>query len=169
MFAIIALAGISLLVFSILFDGVLDAALPDFGWFSLPAIGAALAAFGVTAWVLENQADVPIGAATGVAALLALSSGALAYRMSRAAMGMATDATPASDDLLGTSGRVVTPIADSSTGEVLVRFAGQSVKLTASTTDGRPLRTGVDVVVVAVASSTRVTVEEAGSFWSDGG
>jgi hypothetical protein len=50
------------------------------------------------------------------------------------------------------------------TGEVLVRLAGQPVKLAA--TADEDLERGTDTVVVDVVSATRVRIESATRFWN---
>jgi hypothetical protein len=166
MFVTIAAVGFGFLLLALLFDGLLGGFLPTFGWLSVPSLGAALAAFGVTGWVLHSQAEIPTGPAAGAGAAAAVVNAVVAYRLSRAAMEMATDATPDTGNLLGASGRVVTPIAAESTGEVLIELAGQPVKLSATTADGHPLTLGASIVVVSVRSPTRVVVEDATSFWT---
>lgn len=167
MFLVVAAVGLVLLIVALVFDDVLDAVVPDNDWLSLPSLAAGLVAFGSVAYIMDSQTGVPVGAAVGLGSVVAVGCGWLAFRFSRAAMGMATDATPAIRDMLGSSGRVVTAIAAGSTGEVLVEFGGQLVKMTALAADGSGIATGVDIVVVSVESQTRVKVETASEFWSD--
>ncbi len=166
-FVIIGAIGAALLIFSLVFDDVLDGILPDGDVFSLPSIAAAMVAFGFGSAILSDQVGLPVGAAMGGGAVVAVVAGIGAVRASRAAIGMATDATPTSNDLLGAAGRVVTEIPVGSTGQVLVRLGGQPVKLTALTGPTSPtLPTGTEIVVVSVESSTKVTVQPAAEFWA---
>ncbi len=166
-FVIIGSIGAALLIFSLVFDDVLDGVLPDGDLFSLPSIAAAMVAFGFGSAILSDQVGLPIGAAMGGGALVAVAAGAGAVRASRAAIGMATDATPTANDLLGSLGRVVIEIPVGSTGQVLVRLGGQPVKLTAVVGPTGPmLPTGTEIIVVSVESSTKVTVQAAAEFWA---
>ena len=62
----------------------------------------------------------------GLAAALPTAWGAA--RLTRAAMDMATDATPTQGDVIGSLGVVIRAIPDNGYGEVRVRFAGQLMK-----------------------------------------
>ncbi len=166
-FVIIGGIGALLLLISLVFDDVLDGLLPDGDFLSLPSIAAAMVAFGFGTAILDQQVGLPISAAMGGGALVAVVAAIGAVRASRAALGMATDATPTSNDLLGATGRVITEIPSGSTGQVLVRLGGQPVKLTALTgPTGPTLPTGTDIVVVSVESSTKVTVQASADFWA---
>ncbi|MEZ5230016.1 MAG: hypothetical protein R2710_26135 [Acidimicrobiales bacterium] len=166
-FVIIGAVGAVLLVFSLIFDDVLEGVLPDGDLLSLPSIAAAMVAFGFGTAVLDRQVGLPVGLAVTGGSIAAVVAALGAVRASRAAIGMATDATPTSNDLLGATGRVITEIPTGSTGQVLVRLGGQPVKLTALTGPSGPtLSTGTDIVVVSVESSTKVTVQAAADFWS---
>lgn len=136
----------------------------DGGWFSLPVLAAFLSAFGFGGALASSAADgnVAVGLVGGAAAGLLL--GYLAWRLTRALMGMATDATPTASDLVGKPGKVVTPLAGNRLGEVLVRSGGQPVKVSARSR--ADLATGEAVVVVEVVSPTSVVVESATEFWS---
>ncbi len=168
-FVIIGAIGAGLLLFSLVFDDVLDGILPDGDVFSLPSIAAAMVAFGFGTAILSDQIGLPVGASMGGGALVAVVAAVGAVRASRAAIGMATDATPTSNDLLGAAGRVIIEIPAGSTGQVLVRMGGQPVKLTALTGPSGPtLLTGTEIIVVSVESSTKVTVQPAADFWAAG-
>ncbi|GID28823.1 hypothetical protein [Actinoplanes brasiliensis] len=81
----------------------------------------------------------------------------VAVRLSRWARNIPTDATPARTDLVGTIGVVVTPISEHGYGEVLVRVAGQPVKLHARAAHALPM--GAAVFVVEAPSHAGVVVE----------
>lgn len=170
-FLLLAGVGFILLLFSLVFDdildGLLDGILPEGGWLSLPSIAAAMFAFGATAFILEEQTDIAIGTVVGIAGVLALVCGAAAVYLSKTVMNLTTDATPTSNDVLGTTGRVITPIAAGSTGEILTELAGQMIKITARCTNGTAIALGTNVVVVSMDSPTRVAVQDAKSFWTD--
>ena len=58
MFVVIGVIGVVLLLLTIVFDDFLDAVIPDSCWFSGPALGAFLAAFGLFGGGIETSADV---------------------------------------------------------------------------------------------------------------
>jgi len=59
---------------------------------------------------------------------------------------------------------VVTPVPAGGVGEVLVRLAGQPVKLAA--TADEDLARGAESVVIDTLSPTRVVVQSAARFWA---
>ncbi len=173
-FLTIGIAGAVLLLLGLVLDavveGLIEGFLPGSDWISLPAIGAGMAAFGFGAAITQDQIGAPFAAAVAVGAALAAIGVVLTARATASALNMATDATPNSRDLVGAQGRVVTPIAAGSTGEVVVRLGGQPVKLSALPAEdvvaSDTFATGSDVVVVSVVSPTRVRVQPADRFWS---
>lgn len=173
LFWICAIGGVVLLVVGIVTDGLADGlfdalSLGDDGAV-VPVAGAFLAAFGIVGLVAESLSDgnrlVALVAAIVGGVVLAV----LAARFVRGALGMRTDPTPTSSDLLGRGGRVVTPIDVDAAGEVLVRLSGQRLKLLARAE--RHVAVGTDVVVVEVLSPSSVRVEPEASFFggSEGG
>lgn len=164
MFVAVGLVGALALLLFILFDDALDAVLPDVEWISGPALGALLAAFGLFGWVATEAFDAPTPVAVAAGAVGGVSLAAFALKLSRALHDGPTDPTPNAAMLVGLEGRVVTPVRAGGTGEVLVRLAGQPVKLTATAEDELPL--GTTAVVVAVESATKVVVESADRFWA---
>src|SRR5690606_4190311 len=92
--------------------------------------------------------------------------GYLAFRLTRAFLHMPTDDNVRTADLVGKSGRVVTPIPDDGPGEVLVRHAGQPLKL--SCRAERPLPAGTTVVVVQTLSPSAVVVAAEGDLFDLG-
>jgi membrane protein implicated in regulation of membrane protease activity len=164
MFVVVGLVGALLLVVFLLVDDALDAIIPDLDWISGPAIGAFLAAFGLFGWVATESFDAstPAAAAIGVAGGVGL--GWFAYKLARVLHDGPTDPTPNASMLLGKEGRVVTPVRAGGSGEVLVRLAGQPVKLTATSDDDLPV--GTVTVVVEVTSATKVVVQSADRFWT---
>ncbi len=168
----IGIAGAALLVLGLLLDAVLEGLfeglIPSADWMSLPVVGAALTAFGFGAAIAQEQLGAAAPAAVAAGSGLALVVGRVTVKATHSAMGMATDGTPTSADLVGTEGKVVTPIDGERAGEVLVRLAGQPVKLSALATDGSDdsFANGAEVVVVSVVSPTRVRVMAADRFWT---
>ncbi|MGW2849392.1 hypothetical protein ACWC5G_32050, partial [Streptomyces sp. NPDC001274] len=67
-----------------------------------------------------------------------------------------TSVTPRGDDLVGTSGSVVTAIPAEGYGEVLLSLAGQPVKLAAKSPT--PIARGTEIWVEAALSTTSVAV-----------
>ena len=161
-FGVVGGVGLVLLLASLLLgdllDGVvegLDELLPGADWLSGPTVGAFLAAFGFVGLVVESAQGAVLpalgaGAAAGTGAGLAAAAGYRALTRVR------TDATPTSRDLVGTEGQVVTAIADSGYGEVVVRLAGSPVKLSAQS--DVPVERGSRVWVSEVLSATAVRV-----------
>jgi membrane protein implicated in regulation of membrane protease activity len=163
MFVVVGVVGALLLVVFLVFDDVLDGILPDADWISGPVIGAFLAAFGLFGWVSQDGFDAPGPAAALVGVAGGVGVGWFAYRLSKALLHSPTDPTPTLASLVGKEAKVVTAVRAGGTGEVLVRLAGQPVKLSA--TSAESLERGTTAVVVAVESATRVRVESAERFW----
>lgn len=168
-FLVIGCVGISVLALAVLGGHVavsLHLGYPDVaGQFSTPSIAGFIGTFGFAGAIAAsltpgNTAPVVVGAVVGVAAAGPVA--VITARLSAAAMDMATDATPTTADLIGTTGVVVTPIPERGYGEVRVLFAGHQVKLAAMA--DTPLGMGVPVMVVEVPSSTSVVVEETPSI-----
>ncbi len=164
MFIVIGIIGAVLLLASLFLDDFIDGLVPDLDFISGPVIGAGLAGFGLFGWFV----DAGFGAAAGAALVVALFGGVVlgfaTYRFTRALIQQPTDATPTTDSLIGTQGKVVTPVAGGGSGEVIVTLGGATTKYTA--TADRDLPTGTSVVVVDVESSTKVRVEATEDFWS---
>jgi membrane-bound ClpP family serine protease len=166
MFVVVGVIGAVLIITFLVFDDVLDGVLPDADWISGPVIGAFLAAFGVAGWAVSDGFDAPgwLSALVGIAAGIGL--GYVAFRVTKALVHTATDATPTAASLVGREGRVVTGALPGQLGEVLVPIGGQQVKLAAICED--ELSRGARVVVVDVASPTKVVVQPADRFWATG-
>jgi len=167
MFIAVGLVGAALLLVFLIFDDFLDEIIPDADWISGPVIGAFLAAFGLFGWMVEASSDAGTAVAAAVGAAGGVALGYATMRMTRALMKTPTDGTPSPRDLVGRAGRVVTPIVDGRVGEVLVTIAGQPMKLTAVAGAGQELARGSEVVVVEIASPTKVVVESAEQFWGE--
>jgi len=165
MMVLLALGGLgvlTLLVGLVVGEADLDVDLgPD--WLSLPALAALVGAFGfVGAAMLSFGAAPAVALGSGAAAGVALA--AAATRLVRGLMDMPTDGPVRSADLVGRPGRVVTALTADRSGEVLVRHAGQQLKVSARAEE--TLAVGDEVVVVEVLSPTFVRVESRDRFWS---
>lgn len=164
MFVVAGAVGAALLLVFLLFDDVLDGALPDTDWVSGPAIGAFLAAFGLFGWVSEAAFDAPCPVAATIGVAGGAGLGWFAVRLSKALLHSPTDATPTIGDLVGQTARVITPVRAGGIGEVLVQLGGQPVKITATSDEDLPL--GTESVVIDVTSPTKVVVQSATRFWA---
>lgn len=134
---------------------------PD--WLSIPALAALVGAFGfVGAAALSFGAPMPAALVAGTVAGVALAW--FAVRLTRGLMHMRTDGPVRSADMVGRPGRVVTALTPETAGEVLVRHAGQQLKVSARSDE--VLRVGDQVVVVEIFSPTLVRVESHDRFWS---
>ncbi|WP_330316532.1 hypothetical protein [Streptomyces platensis] len=159
-FLSLGIAGIVLLVLSLVFDGVLEGVFGGAleGLFDglLPVVAGFLSMFGFSGAIVLGCTDLGHGAATGVGAVSGVLAGWLAWKFSRALMRDQTDATPRQEDLIGTAGSVVTAIPADGYGEVLIRLAGHRVKLAAKS--AVPVARGAEIWVEAPLSSTSVAV-----------
>ncbi|MFD7097749.1 NfeD family protein [Streptomyces xanthophaeus] len=160
----LGIAGIVLLVCSLVFDGVLEGffhgaldGLLD-GWLSLPVVAGFVSMLGFTGAIVLGSTGLGPGAAATAGALAGTGAGWATYRLSRALMRDGSGRAPHQDDLIGSAGTVVTAVpAGGGCGEVLLRLGGQPAKYTART-EGVALPRGTEVWVTAAPSSTSVTV-----------
>lgn len=162
----LGIAGIVLLVLSLIFDGVLEGLVGDAfggllngffdGLLSLPVIAGFLSMLGFGGAIVLGTTGVGTTGAVVVGAVAGLVAGWLTWKLSKALMRDQTAATPRGEDLVGTSGSVVTPIPADGYGEVLLRLAGQTVKYSAKSP--LPIARGAEIWVEAILSSTSVTV-----------
>ncbi len=163
-FLIIGAIGLALIVVTLvvgeLFEGIVDGIFGDVdagGVFSTPAIGAFLAAFGFGAALILYATSM----GSGIAALGGLGAGlvvgGIAAAITRSLMNMNTDATVNTNDMISSTGSVITTIPEGGLGEVSVRFQGQVLKINARSQTA--LAPGTPVTVTAVTSPTSVIVE----------
>ena len=128
---------------------------------TLPSIAGFLGAFGFAGAVGGTLAGGHGGAAVATAVvvglLAAVPTAVLAGKLVDAAINMPTDGTLQSDDLLGTSGVIITPVPEGGYGEVRLAVAGQQMKFNARAM--QPLAIGTRVFVIEVPSPTSVLVE----------
>jgi membrane protein implicated in regulation of membrane protease activity len=130
---------------------------------SLPSIAGFIGAFGFGGAIgaqLTQEKSATVATIIGLAA--AIPTAWLAGRLTRAAMDMNTDATPAQADVIGSLGVVIRTIPIQGYGEVRVSFAGQHVKFNARATQELPA--GVTILVIEAPSTTSVVVEPTTPF-----
>ncbi|MFJ2744311.1 hypothetical protein ACIO3O_32190 [Streptomyces sp. NPDC087440] len=160
----LGIAGVVLLLLALVFDGVLESLFGGFsaleglfdGLLSLPVIAGFTAMLGFAGAITLGTTGLGAGAATGVGIVAGFVAAWLTWKFTRALMRDQTDATPRGEDLIGTSGSVVTAIPAEGYGEVLVHLGGQPVKYAAKS--ATPVARGADVWVEASLSSTSVSV-----------
>jgi len=160
----LGIAGVVLLVLSLVFDGVLEGlfggvdALDGLfdGWLSLPVVAGFVSMLGFSGAIVMGSTGLGATGATAVGVPAGVAAGWLAYRLSRALMSDRSGAAPRDDDLIGASGSVVTAIPADGYGEVLVHLAGQPVKFAAKSAN--PVARGAEVWVAEMLSQTAVSV-----------
>lgn len=125
---------------------------------SLGALLVALAWFGGIGYLLRGIGG-PVSAALFVAAVAALSVGALVQRVTSALGGKAVGEMRAEDDRLpGTIGRVTSSIRAGGVGEVVYEQRGARQVIAARAHEGRALPRGAEVVVLSVARGMATVV-----------
>jgi membrane protein implicated in regulation of membrane protease activity len=154
----IGVIGLIILLGTLLFgdflDGLFDAIDLGSGLFSAPVIGGFLAAFGFGAALAMAALGTALAAAVGIGAGVLI--GGAAGLLTRSLLRMPTDATPRTSDLVGKTGVVLTPVSESSFGQVRVSHHGQQLQLSARS--DKVLPAGTRIVVVEVTSPTAVVV-----------
>ncbi|QNE76342.1 hypothetical protein F0344_18450 [Streptomyces finlayi] len=158
----LGIAGIALLALSLIFDGILEGlfggvldGLLD-GFLSLPVIAGFLSMLGFGGAIVLGTTGLGAVAATAAGVAAGIAAAWVTWKLSRALMRDQTTPTPREDDLIGTSGSVVTPIPAGGYGEVLLRLAGQTVKFAAKSP--QPVERGAEIWVEAALSTTSVQV-----------
>ncbi|MFI9822130.1 hypothetical protein ACIHFC_16925 [Streptomyces sp. NPDC052013] len=158
----LGIAGLVLLVLSLIFDGilegVLDGALDGLfdGLLSLPVVAGFVSMLGFGGAIALGTTGVGVTGATAIGAVAGVGAGWLTLRLSRALMRDDADAAPRGGDLVGSSGSVVTAIPADGYGEVLVYLAGQPLKLAAKCPV--PVARGAEIWVESSLSATSVAV-----------
>jgi membrane protein implicated in regulation of membrane protease activity len=140
--------------------GALEVDLDGGGLISGPVLGAFAAAFGLGGAAVLSTTDAPLVVAALGGLLTGLVIGYLAWRVTKALMHMPTDEPVRTADLLGKSGRVVTPIPANGLGEILVRHAGQPLKLSGRAPQALPAGTAVIITQIISTSSVEVAAED---------
>ncbi|QCW52167.1 hypothetical protein FE634_20215 [Nocardioides dongxiaopingii] len=156
-YLVLGLVGLAVLAVSLvvgdLLDGVLDGLSGD--WFSTEVVGSFVAALGFGGLAAE-QAGAPGVVALGVGIGCGIFFGALGAALTRLVRGGATDHTPATDDVVGHEGLVVSGIPADGLGNVRVYLGGHTLSLNARA--DVVLDAGTRVHVTGVLSPTAVTV-----------
>ncbi|MFE0104500.1 hypothetical protein [Streptomyces sp. NPDC059009] len=160
----LGITGVVLLLLSLIFDGVLEGLFGGVdvldglfdGLLSLPVIAGFVSMLGFGGAIVLGTTGLGAGPATTVGAGAGAAAGWLTWKLSRALIRDQTAPTPRGDDLVGTSGNVVTAIPADGYGEVLLQLAGQPMKFAAKSEVA--LARGADVWVDEVLSPTSVAV-----------
>ncbi|MEV5970216.1 hypothetical protein [Streptomyces sp. NPDC051921] len=157
----LGIAGLALLILSLVFDGVVEGVLDGIGggldgFLSLPVVAGFVSALGFTGAVVLGTTGTGVGVATGAGVVTGVVVAWLTWRFSRALMRDGAAPAPRGEDLTGTSGSVVTAIPMGGYGEVLLHLAGQPVKYAAKAAS--PVARGAEVWVESVLSPTAVSV-----------
>ncbi|WP_406502650.1 hypothetical protein [Streptomyces sp. NBC_01602] len=126
----LGIAGVVLLVLSLVFDGVLEGVFDGLsggldGFLSLPVIDGFVSMLGFGGAITLGTTGLGAGVATGVGTVAGVGTGWLTWKLSRALMRDDASATPRGEDLVGSSGSVVTAVPVDGYGEVLLYLGGQ--------------------------------------------
>ncbi|NYI04937.1 hypothetical protein [Allostreptomyces psammosilenae] len=158
-FLVMGIAGVAVLLVSLLLGGLLDAFhLPfDGGAFSLPVVAAFVSMLGFTGELVTTLTPWGVWPAVAVGAGAGGVAGRGVVALSRFLMRGQSDVTVRGEDLIGGTGRVVTPIPEDGYGEVMLRAGGAPVKYSARSATAVPR--GAEVWVVEVLSASAVRVE----------
>ncbi|CAM5497202.1 hypothetical protein SRIMM317S_04317 [Streptomyces rimosus subsp. rimosus] len=156
----LGIVGIVVLALSLVFGNILEGLLGlggllD-GWLSLPVVAGFVSMLGFTGAIVLGTSDAGAGAASAMGTVIGAAAGWLTWKLSGALMSDQTAVTPRRDDLIGAAGSVITAIPAEGYGEVLVRVAGQPVKLSAKST--KPVMRGTEIWVETALSTTSVAV-----------
>ncbi|MFJ7492579.1 hypothetical protein ACIQZB_15235 [Streptomyces sp. NPDC097727] len=158
----LGIAGIVLLALSLIFDGILEGLFGGVldglfdGLLSLPVIAGFLSMLGFGGAIVLGTTGAGTVVATAAGVLAGVVAAWLTWKFSRALMRDQTSVTPRGDDLVGSSGSVVTAIPADGYGEVLLQLAGQTVKLAAKSPV--PVARGTEIWVESALSTTSVAV-----------
>lgn len=163
-FLVLGIAGIALLVLSLVFDGVLEGLFDGMGaldglfdgLLSLPVVAGFLSMLGFGGAIVLGTTGLGAGGATAAGAAVGVGAGWLTWKFSRALMRDQTAAVPRGDDLVGSAGSVVTAIPVDGYGEVLLHLAGQPVKFAARSAVA--VTRGTEIWVAHALSPTSVEV-----------
>ncbi|MER5493035.1 hypothetical protein ACWD6I_04885 [Streptomyces sp. NPDC002454] len=160
----LGIAGLVVLAAALVFDGFLEG-LADgigglFGAFdgllSLPVIAGFVSMLGFSGAIVLGTTGLGAVPATAVGTVAGVGAGWLTARFSRALMQEHTPPAPRGDDLIGSTGSVVTAIPVEGYGEVMLRLAGQPAKFAARSSV--PIARGTEVWVESAPTATSVVV-----------
>ncbi|MER5437065.1 hypothetical protein [Streptomyces sp. NPDC002790] len=160
----LGIAGVVLLVLSLVLDGVLEGLFDGIGaldglfdgLLSLPVIAGFVSMLGFGGAIVLGTTDLGAGPATAVGAVAGGGAGWLTWKVTRALMRDQTAVTPRGADLVGSAGTVVTAIPVDGYGEVLLHLAGQPTKFSAKSAVA--VGRGAEVWVADLLSPTSVEV-----------
>ncbi|MCM2413055.1 hypothetical protein [Streptomyces sp. RKAG290] len=158
----LGIAGVALLTLSLIFDGILEGLFGGLlgglfdGLLSLPVIAGFVSMLGFGGAIVLGTTGAGTAVAIAAGGGAGLVAAWLTWKFSQALMRDQTNATPRDDDLVGTSGSVVTPIPAGGYGEVLLQLGGHTVKLSAKSLT--PVARGTEIWVEATLSSSSVSV-----------
>ncbi|AXG82672.1 hypothetical protein [Streptomyces paludis] len=160
----IGIAGLVLLVLSLIFDGVIEGLFGGVnvldglfdGLFSLPVIAGFMSMLGFGAAIVLGTTNLGTAPATAAGVAAGVGAGWLTWKFSKVLMRDQTATTPRGSDLVGSAGTVVTAIPASGYGEVLLRLGGQPMKFSAKSAEAVPYGTEIWVEETLSASSVRV-------------
>lgn len=157
-YSVFALAGIALLVISLIFDDLIDGALdagPD--WLTGVGVGGFLATLGLAGLGGHAMGWSPTVTAL-VAALIAFGVAAAINAFALRVMTTGSERSMTAADLVGLSGTSILGAAAGSLGEVLITVGGHPLKVNGRCTE--PLKAGDLVEVTAASSITSVSVHK---------
>ena len=154
LFLVVAGIGLTLLLISVVFDGVLDLFDLDTPFLSGTAVAAFLSAFGLTGMLLPDSWGT--AGVLGAAAVAGLAVGAGAGAGVRAMQNTPTDANVSAANVVSAQGTVVSPIRAGSYGEVAVTVAGHRMKYNALADTDIALGTAVTVTQSLSPSAVKV-------------
>jgi membrane protein implicated in regulation of membrane protease activity len=157
----LGIAGLVLLMLSLVFDGLLEGVFDGLsggldGFLSLPVIAGFMSMLGFAGAITLGTTGLGAGAATGVGTVAGVGAGWLTWKLSRALMRDGASVAPRGEDLVGSSGSVVTRIPADGYGEVLLYLGGQPLKFAAKSST--PVARGSEVWVESVLTATSVAV-----------
>ncbi|MGX2998542.1 hypothetical protein JNUCC64_30480 [Streptomyces sp. JNUCC 64] len=160
----LGIAGLVLLAVALVFDGFLEGLVDGLGaldgvfdgLLSLPVIAGFVSMLGFTGAIVLGTTGLGVVPATVVGTAAGAGAGWLTARLSRALMRDHVPSVPRGDDLVGSSGRVVTAIPADGYGEVMLRLAGQPAKFAARSAVA--IERGAEVWVEAAPTPTSVRV-----------
>ncbi|MDR0416595.1 MAG: hypothetical protein LBH76_04640 [Propionibacteriaceae bacterium] len=158
-FLVLGAVGIVMLLLFIFIDdhlgGVFDA-LGGGDWFTGASLAGFLGALGFGGAVVLNMTG-SVAAAVLAGVLLGLLLGALTAWAMLKMRATQEGGAPASADLVGLHGRVVSAIPPDGYGEIKLTQAGHLVKLNARAAEPLPVGAPVEVTAVLSATAVRVT------------
>lgn len=157
---VLGTVGVVLLLGGLLLGDALDSVFDalDAGPGLTAALGAALTAVGFGGALLAAPLGLLLGTLAGAA--VGVGVGLATLLLVRLALGGPPDRTPASADLIGLFGTVVSAVPSEGFGQVALPVGGSRLQVSARSAE--PLTAGTSVYVTEVLSPTAVVVSRAG-------